>query len=551
MEKEVMSPLKRFVGLLQLEKKDVTQVMFYAIFAGIVSLSLPLGVQAIINLLQGAQVTTSWVLLVVLVSLGVAFGGLLQLMQLRIIETIQQRIFTRSSFEFAFRFPKINADELRAYYPPELANRFFDTIVVQKGLSKILIDVPAAVIQILFALILLAFYHPFFILFGLMLIILVYIVFKFTASKGLKTSIEESKYKYKVAHWLQEIARMVTSFKVSGKTSLALQKNDELVIKYLEKREEHFKVLVIQFIQMISFKVIVTISLLILGGLLVLNQQMNIGQFVAAEIIILLVIASVEKLILSLEVFYDVLTSLEKLGEVVDKELENQEGDTPLISDEFNLELKNVSYQVPNRNDPILNVIDLEINTQSKVLIKGESGSGKSTLLRILAGIIKPTKGSLYINDFSMDNLKINHYRSYIGLVLLEETLFEGTLRENIVFNNDSVADNELFEILQNLGLKDFVKSLPNGLNTMIFPDDKQVSYTVSKRLLIARAIVKQPKLLILEEPLEHLEENETKDIIDYLSHPKHEWGIVIVSRNPYWETKCNHIVQLNNGQIS
>lgn len=551
MEKEKMSPLRRFIGLLQLEKKDVTQVLFYAIFAGIVSLSLPLGVQAIINLLQTAQVTTSWVLLVVLVSLGVAFGGLLQLMQLRIIESIQQRIFTRSSFEFAFRFPKINADELRAYYPPELANRFFDTIVVQKGLSKLLIDVPAAAIQIIFALILLSFYHPFFILFGLLLIILVYIVFKFTAEKGLKSSIEESKYKYKVAHWLQEIARMVTSFKLSGRTSLALQKNDELVIKYLEKRETHFKVLVIQFIQMISFKVIVTVSLLILGGLLVLNQQMNIGQFVAAEIIILLVIASVEKLILSLEVFYDVLTSLEKLGEVVDKELENQEGDTPSISDEFHLELKNISYQVPNRSEPILNAIDLEINTQSKVLIKGESGSGKSTLLRILAGIIKPTKGSLYINDFSMDNLKINHYRSHIGLVLLEETLFEGTLRENIVFNNDSIADNELFEVLQNLGLKDFVKSLPNGLNTMIFPDDKQVSYTVFKRLLIARAIVKQPKLLILEEPLEHLEENETKEIIDYLSLPKHQWGIVIVSRNPYWETKCNHVVQLKNGQIS
>ena len=305
----------------------------------------------------------------VLVSLGVAFGGLLQLMQLRIIETIQQRIFTRSSFEFAFRFPKINADELRAYYPPELANRFFDTIVVQKGFSKILIDVPAAAIQIIFALILLSFYHPFFILFGLLLIILVYIVFKFTAEKGLKSSIEESKYKYKVAHWLQEIARMVTSFKVSGKTSLALQKNDELVVKYIEKREEHFKVLVIQFIQMISFKVIVTISLLILGGLLVLNQQMNIGQFVAAEIIILLVIASVEKLILSLEVFYDVLTSLEKLGEVVDKQLESQEGDTPLISEEFNLELKNVSYQVPNRDEPILKAIDLELHKQSKILI--------------------------------------------------------------------------------------------------------------------------------------------------------------------------------------
>ena len=193
--------------------------------------------------------------------------------------------------------------ELRKYYPPELANRFFDTLAIQKGLSKILIDVPTAVLQILFALILLSFYHPFFIVFGILLLGLIYIVFKYTAKKGLKTSLKESKSKYKVAHWIQEIARTVISFKLSGSTSLGLRKNDDLVDDYLEARESHFKILRIQFIQMISFKVIVTASLLLIGGALVLNQEMNIGQFVAAEIIILLVIASVEKLILGLESF--------------------------------------------------------------------------------------------------------------------------------------------------------------------------------------------------------------------------------------------------------
>lgn len=287
-----MSPLERFLGLIELERKDVLQVAYYAIFAGLVSLSLPLGIQAIINLIQGAQITTSWILLVILVTLGVAFAGVLQLMQMRIIEMIQQRIFTRASFEFTYRFPKMKMDELRQYYPPELANRFFDTLTIQKGLAKILVDVPAAVLQILFALILLAFYHPFFIVFGLLLIGLSYIVFKFTAKKGMKTSLEESKHKYKVAHWIQEVARAVTSFKISGSTNMSLTKNDQLVSKYLEARENHFKILVLQFIQMIGFKVIVTASLLTIGGALVLNQEMNIGQFVAAEIIILLVITS-------------------------------------------------------------------------------------------------------------------------------------------------------------------------------------------------------------------------------------------------------------------
>ena len=136
-----MTPWQRLIGLIQLEKRDILQIFYYAIFAGIVALSLPLGIQAIINLIQGAQISTSWVVLVTLVTLGVALSGLLQLMQLRIIETIQQRIFLRSSFELTYRFPKIKMSELRNYYPPELANRFFDTLIIQKGLSKILIDI--------------------------------------------------------------------------------------------------------------------------------------------------------------------------------------------------------------------------------------------------------------------------------------------------------------------------------------------------------------------------------------------------------------------------
>lgn len=545
-----MSPWQRFLGLIELERKDVLQVAYYAIFAGLVSLSLPLGIQAIINLIQGAQITTSWILLVILVTMGVAFAGILQLMQMRIIETIQQRIFTRASFEFTYRFPKMKMDELRKYYPPELANRFFDTLTVQKGLAKLLVDVPAAVLQIIFALILLAFYHPFFIVFGFLLLGLSYLVFKFTAQKGMKTSLEESKNKYKVAHWIQEVARAVTSFKLSGSTNLSLTKNDELVSKYLEARDSHFKILVLQFIQMIGFKVIVTAGLLTIGGALVLNQEMNIGQFVAAEIIIILVINSVEKLILSLESFYDVLTSLEKLGQVVDKDLESQNGDRPIIDENFVLELKDIKYNVPERDKSILSDINLTINENTKLLIKGESGSGKSSLIRLIAGLIQPTKGSIHLNEHAFENINLNYYRSNIGLSLSEDLPFEGTFRENIIFNNASISDNEIFSVIDSVGLRDYVKSLPKGLNTMLHPEGKQISYTISKKIILARAIIKKPKLLILEDSLDQFEPKEVNSIIDYLTLPSHKWALIVVSRNKRFEDVCNKTIVLKEGTI-
>jgi ABC-type bacteriocin/lantibiotic exporter with double-glycine peptidase domain len=544
------TPWQRLVRLLELEKKDLLQILYYAVFSGIVALSLPLGIQAIINLIQGAQISSSWIVLVLLVTLGVIFAGALQIMQLRIIETVQQRIFTRTSFEYSYRFPKIKLDELRNVYPPELANRFFDTLSVQKGLSKLLIDVPTAILQIIFALLLLSFYHPFFIIFGILLLLLIFVVFKYTAVKGLQTSLDESKNKYKVAHWIQEVARSLVSFKLSGNTSLALKKTDGLVFGYLQARESHFKILVVQVIQMITFKVFVTAGLLIIGGALVLTQEMNIGQFVAAEIIILLVIASVEKLIIGLESFYDVLTSLEKLGQVVDKDLESQEGESPDFSEKLTVELDRVSYQVKGRNNPILEDISLVIEPGSRLMVQGESGSGKSSLLRMIAGLIEPTSGHMFANQFSSESLYLNHYRKHLGLSLAMEAPFEGTIRENIAFGSPEIPDKDILKALDQVGLTSFIQEQPKGLGTVLHPEGKQISYTISKKLILARAIAKHPKILILEDPLDHFSAQESKRLIDFLTHEDRPWALIVVSDNMYWESHCHQAIVLDKGRI-
>ncbi|MBX2827774.1 MAG: ATP-binding cassette domain-containing protein [Flavobacteriaceae bacterium] len=542
-----MTPWQRFIGLLKLDRRDIRQIIFYAIFAGLVALSLPLGIQAIINLIQGAQISTSWIVLVILVTLGVGFQGGLQLMQIRILENIQQKIFMRSSFEFAYRFPKIKMNELRNYYPPELANRFFDTLTVQKGLSKVLIDFPAAALQIIFGLLLLSFYHPFFIIYGILLIGLIYIVFKLTARRGLETSLEESKAKYRVAHWIQEIARSLISFKLSGKTQMAMERNDKYTTSYLNARENHFRVLLLQFTQMIGFKILVTAGLLIIGGLLVINQQMNIGQFVAAEIIILLVISSVEKLITGLETFYDILTSLEKIGQVVDKDLEAQEGLDPFDhSDSISLELNDIAYVTPE-GKTILKDINARVNNKERIVLQGGSGSGKTTLLKLLSGLIEPTNGSFYINDNALEGIRTNAFRSVVGQVLPEQFPFEGSIQENITLNDPSISMEKLNEVIKAVGLLDFVKEQPKGLHTVIYSQGQQIPHTISKRILLGRAIINEPKLLLLKDPLEYIDPEEARKIIDYLIAPERPWSLVVSSRNPYWQNRCGRTFLLEN----
>ena len=547
-----MTPLKRFKNLISVDKQDIYQIFLYSIIAGLISLSLPLGIQSIINFIQAGKVSTSWIMLVVIVVVGVIFVGILKIMQFRITENLQQKIFVRSSFEFAYRFPKIKFNELHNQYPPELANRFFDTLTVQKGFSKLLLDISGAVLQILFGIILLTLYHSFFILFGIVVVILLYLIFRTNFNVGLETSLKESKYKYKIAHWLQEIARNHLSFKSNSIFNFSLHKNDELVNEYLKQRENHFKVLLKQYVQLTGFKVLITAGLLIIGGLLVINQQMNIGQFVAAEIIILSIIAAVEKLFSGLELFYDVLTSLEKMGSVVDLELEEEVKNPNYLVDEnqITLEGENVSFSYPKSDKELLKNINLTILPKQHTLITGENGSGKTTLLRLLARIIEPTEGNVFINNTNYKRYSSEEYRSKIGIVTADEIPFEGTILENITCNNPAIKMDAVFKLVEKLKLTEVIKALPKGLDTNITSEGKQINSSAIQKIVLARCIINQPKLLFLENPLDKSDEQSCTEIIDFLNEQNQPWTLIVVSKNNYWKQICKQTILLEKGKI-
>ncbi len=548
------SPLKRFYNLLSLDKKDVYQILFYAVFSGLISLSLPLGIQAIINFIQSGRVSVSWIVLIFVVVTGVAFGGVLSLMQLRITENLQQKIFIRSSFDFAFRLPKIKFEALSNYYPPELANRFFDTLTIQKGTSKLLIDFSAALLQITFGVLLLSFYHPFFMVFGLMLIVLLYFIFKFSYASGMETSIKESDYKYKIAAWLQEIARNHINFKSPLHHDFAMQKNDGYLTGYIDYREKHFNVIKRQYIQLIAFKMLITLCLLSIGGYLVLNQQMNIGQFVASEIIILLVINSVEKIILGLETFYDVLTSVEKIGKITDMPMEEDVLEDMTKVHAYNkivLSMENLKYRFPNADDFILKDINLKINQSEKVFFDSANGSGKTTLFRIMAGVIEPSSGSFFINNDTFLKINLNQYRMFLSSYIDDDRPFEGTILENITLNDPYVKHETLKWAIEAVQLTSFIKSLPDGIETRVFPNGKKLSASNAQKIVLARCLIHKPKILVLKSPTDQMDAECAKKVIDFILSEEHNWTVIVSSKNEYWKTKCNRRIVIDKGVIT
>ena len=540
-----LSSIKRFWNLLSQYKSEIRQIYIYAVFIGMVNLTLPLGIQAIINYIQTGEITSSWIVLVGFVLIGIAITGTLQVVQLRIVENIQQDLFARSAFEFAYRIPKITFFQLDKIHAPELANRFFDTLTIQKGLPKILIDFSLAIFQIAFGLILLAIYSPYFIILGFSLVVILLLIFKITGPRGLETSLIESKYKYRLVHWLEEIARVNRSFKLNGYSKFHLEKSDDIVVGYLAARENHFQVLINQFRFFIAFKVFLAAGLLILGGFLVFNESMNLGQFVAAEIVIILIINSVEKVLRIIDTIYDVLTALEKIGYVTDLKLDENKGTAEI--EEFtalSVRAANVEFSFPDEKRSIFDDLSFEIPAKAKVSITGKSGSGKTLLLQIIAGIHQIVDGEIYINEVPIVNYNLNSLYSKIGIAFPTNQLFEGTFKENILMGR-LISEKDLQEIIKVLSLNDYFVTQTKGIDSHVDSGGRRLPRSVIQKLLIARILVARPRLLLLEDPLHFVDEETKKTIIDYIMSPERDWTVVVVADYYYWNEKTTHNISL------
>lgn len=550
---DVLNPVRRLARLLRLERKEIGHIYFYASLSGFIYLTLPLGIQAIVGILFGGVVTTSLAILIAVVVGGVLLNGVVQVMQLRITERIQQRIFTYFALEYSYRIPKMDMVKLDAYFLPELVNRFLDTASVQKGISKVLIDIPTVSIQILFGLILLSLYHPVFVAFSVLLIVIIWLLIRYAGPAGIKSSIQESNYKYEVAYWLEEVARTVRTLKFTGTTRFPVEKTDHLLNGYLDAREAHFRVLVVQYWGFIAFKVIVTATLLILGSFLLIGQQINLGQFIAAEIVIILVLNSVEKLITSLESIYDLLTALEKTGKVLDSPLERDEGleiEEICSGKGMNIRLENLSLSYPDSDGFVLHGVNLDIPSGSKVCISGSQGAGKSSLLRLLAGEFSAYSGNVLINSYPLSNINLIGYRKRLGIVLARTDLFPGTILENICLGEE-IPLHEVLELAERLKLLSFIQSKAEGLQHKIESQGRKLPKGIIARILLCRALIRKPRLLLIEDCWSDLDEVSKEIITHSLLNLPSETILIVSSNDQNFAARCDIRAELDAGILS
>jgi len=542
---------KKLSNLITSEKKEVSNIYVFAILSGIIQLSLPLGVQSIIGFVLSGTFSTSLMVLISLVIVGVLSAGLLQIQQMKIIEKIQQKIFHKYAFLFKKSLLDIDLKQADDAYLPETMNRFLDVTTLQKGLSKILLDIPLASIQIILGILIVAMYHPLFLILVLIMLIIIAVIFYITTKKGLETSIKESSYKYETTGWLEEMARLIHHFKIHRSHPLSLIKMDEKVNHYLDYRTKHFNILLFQFKNLVFLKIMITATMLFVGTYLLINQQLNVGQFVAAEIIILTMISSVEKIIINLDTFYDMLTSLDKLHTIEKQPIEMS--GTYLLSN-FNkgmdIEFAQVNYAYLE-NNLVFDQFSFKINAGEKIAIVGKDGSGKSTLLRLCSTLYKPSQGSILMNQIPLNNLNLDKAREHIGIMFNRLDIFSGTITENIAFGNSSTSFQDIIHFSKLIGLEAFINELPFGMETVIDTTGKKLPRSVIKKILILRAIVNQPALILLEEPFSDLEQDSIELIEDTLLNHLPNSTVLVVSNEKRFNQKCNKTFTLADKKLT
>jgi len=542
----------RIVDLLEPDKTTIAYILFYATLAGLINLSLPLGLQALINLVQAGGISVSWIVVTVFVLSGVVFTGFVQVMQLKLTERLQQRIFTRAAFDISYRLPKIKLSSLQKYYAPELMNRFFDTLSIQKGLAKLLVDFSGAVIQVLFGLLLLSLYHSLYIGFSLLLIVVLAFIIRYTAPKGLMTSLKESAHKYETAHWIEELSRVSLLFKQNGEHKRVLPKTDRIVDRYLTARNNHFRVLITQFSLLILFKFLVVAGLLLLGTMLVLDGRITLGQFVGAEIIVILVMTAVEKIIFSLETMFDVLTSVEKLGTITDLPLDKQHtaSNGMMETDKvWNIEIKGVNLR--SNDKQILKNVNAAIKEGDRIFLDGESGAGKSTFIRFLAGLYPDYSGRVLLNNMPLPDKSVGKLRACTSYIGSTNQIFEGTILENVTLFDDNPDRDKLQELLHTTKLdEDFLEQELHWESTLL-ATGQNIPRRARQRILAARAIYKPSKMLLIDTDFDGLNQKELLELGQLLLQTHPECAVLVSDQSGRLAKFCNRRWIMEEGQIT
>ncbi|GIW97079.1 MAG: hypothetical protein KatS3mg111_0412 [Pirellulaceae bacterium] len=536
------TPLNRLLALMRPEAGDIWIIAIFSLVSGLLGLATPMAVETLVNTVAFGRLLQPVVILALMLFAFLAFNSALRALQTYVVEIIQRRLFARIAADLAYRLPRVDLEELEGRSGRELVNRFFEVVTIQKVVSQFFLDGISLVLTTFIGMAVLAFYHPWLLGFDVALLVLILVIIFVLGRGAVPTSLEESKKKYQMAEWLESLIASPLAFRYADAAEFALERADRLIYEYLRCRKAHFRVLMRQIVFALTLQAVASTVLLGLGGWLVISGQLTLGQLVAAELIVTVIVGGVAKFGKHMESFYDVLASADKLGQLFDLHLETEDGLLTFPVDQpAQVSIGQLSYQ-DNADNTVFDGLDVRIASGERVMLVGPSGSGKSILLDLLFGSRKPASGHVVINGVNPRDLRPDALRRSVVLVRDIE-IFPGTLAENIHLERPEVSTNDVREALRMTGLLETVLRLPQGLETPLVETGYPLTPNQARKLMVARAIAGRPRLLMIDGILDSLPDEEAERLTTMLVGTEQPWTLIMV-------TGRHHLAQLGSSLL-
>lgn len=539
------TPLERLFSLLRAERKDIWVVLSFAIVAGLLSMTTPLAVEALVNTVAFGRFLQPIIVLSIMLLAFLIFQAAIRALQTFVVEIIQQRLFARITADLSYRLPRTRVEALDDKYAPEFVNRFFDIVTIQKVCASLLMDGVTVVLSALVGMAVLGFYHPYLLAFDFVLLVLLFFAVFVLGRGAVKTSIKESKIKYATAAWLEDLARCRTAFRYDGAAEYAMERSDQLIFDYLTARKKHFRILIRQICFLLLIEAIASTVLLVIGGWLVIAGQLSLGQLVAAELIVAVVVGSFAKLGKHVESFYDVMASVDKIGALLDLPIEQSDG-MLIMPSGSGIVVKNVSYSLSDGREALQNVT-LKIEKGAHVALSGQTGVGKTLLLDILFGLRIPEHGSVMINGIDPRDVRSDVLRRRISLARDIE-VFEGSILANTHLERPEITVSDVRDAITTVGLQEVVQALPDGMETELSSCGAPLTNTQLRRLMLARSIVGRPEILLIDELLDFMEDEESTETLRKILEYVPDVTLVLVTKRRHLKAQMNSVITLNRG---
>lgn len=544
-----LTPFRRLIGLVQPEWSDIATVIGFSMVVGVLYLGTPIAIEALVQMVAFGGLVQPVIILSLILLTVLGLAAMILAFQTYVVEMLQRRIFAKVVADLSYRLPRVQLEAFDRQNAPELVNRFFDVVTVQKAASVLLLDGLGIAIQALIGMAVLAFYHPFLLGYDIVLASLIIFALFVLGRGAVTTSVRESWAKYAVADWLEELARHPTTFRVSGGNDYALERADGLTQLYLRARSAHFRVVMRQIIFALALQAVASTSLLALGGWLVVDGQMTLGQLIAAELIVTVVVGSFAKVGKQLETYYDLLAGLEKLGLLIDLPLERKGGEGHRnLGTGAGLRLIGASYSYDHAHEVLSNV-SLSVAPGEWVAIVGPSGSGKSTLVDMLFGLRIPTGGAIELDAADLRDIRLDSLRDHVAIVKGFE-IVAGTIADNVRMGRDRISLADIREALDAVELLDDVRALPDGLHTRLTPNGAPLSQGQARRLMLARALAGRPRLLVVDELLDSLDADVRPKVFETIFDRTATRTLIVITHQHDIARRCDRTFRLDHGTI-